>query len=500
MLNVDDYGRIRRAKRDGLSIRAICQLLGHSHHTVRKALTQAEPDPYRRAQPPGPKLGALHAVIEQILLDDEDAPRKQRHTMAQVFHRLVEEHGYSGGYDAVRRHIRKRRDGPPPDTCLPLVHQPGHRLECDFGQVWVDLAGQRQQVSVLVCTWSYSNAPFAIALPTQRLEAVLAGMVAAFEFFGCVPREVWWDNPRTVVTHIGPGRERIFHERFRCLASWYCFEPCACMAHAPQEKPRVENRVKDLQRRWATPVPRIRDLAHFNERLRARCLKERQRCITGQSQTIGERFAAEVAVAYALPSSAFLAATYREACVDGYQCVRLANVQYSVPHRQAFGRLTIRSTIDRVDVLRGDEVVASHVRCYQAGSQVLDPLHYLPTLHRKPNYLDQTEVYGAWQLPPVFDQLREALTQIHGQRHGQRQYIGVLQLLLTHPLEAVGLVVGHHLARGLASLDTGAIRLELERLTPRAPAAAATWQQVQVPVPDLRLFDQLLTPGGTHHA
>ena len=37
---------------------------------------------------------------------------------------------------------------------------------------------------------------FAVALPTERTEAILEGMVQAFEFFGCIPREVWWDNPK----------------------------------------------------------------------------------------------------------------------------------------------------------------------------------------------------------------------------------------------------------------------------------------------------------------
>ena len=49
---------------------------------------------------------------------------------------------------------------------------------------------------------------FAIALPTQRTEAILEGMSQAFEFFGCVPKEVWWDNPRTVADAILSGRER----------------------------------------------------------------------------------------------------------------------------------------------------------------------------------------------------------------------------------------------------------------------------------------------------
>jgi hypothetical protein len=44
-----------------------------------------------------------------------------------------------------------------------------------------------------------------LALPTERVEAILHGMQSGYEFFGCVPREVWWDNPTTVATAILSG-------------------------------------------------------------------------------------------------------------------------------------------------------------------------------------------------------------------------------------------------------------------------------------------------------
>jgi hypothetical protein len=61
-------------------------------------------------------------------------------------------------------------------------------------------------VSVLLLTWSYSSFRFAVALPSERTEAILAGMVEGFAFFGCVAWEVWWDNPKTVATAILAGR------------------------------------------------------------------------------------------------------------------------------------------------------------------------------------------------------------------------------------------------------------------------------------------------------
>ena len=120
---------------------------------------------------------------------------------------MRDEHGYRGCYGQVQRYLLKhqRRDQ---ETFIPLVHLPGQRLEADFGHIYVDFPEGRRQIPFLVATWAYSNYPFVLALPFERTEAILEGMVAAFEFFQAVPKEVWWDNPKTVATLILEGRER----------------------------------------------------------------------------------------------------------------------------------------------------------------------------------------------------------------------------------------------------------------------------------------------------
>ena len=188
MLTVDDYAKIRLAHRDGMSIREIARAFGHSRRKVREVLASPQPKPYTRTKaPPAPVLGSFHAVIDAILADDEQAPPKQRHTAMQLFRRLRDEHAYPGGYDQVRRYVqRRRRDRR--ETFIPLAHDPGQRLECDFGHIQVDFPDGRRPVPVLIAAWAYSNAPFAVALPTERTEAILAGTVLAFDFYGCVPR------------------------------------------------------------------------------------------------------------------------------------------------------------------------------------------------------------------------------------------------------------------------------------------------------------------------
>ena len=136
MLTVDDYGAIRRARRDGQSIRRIARELGLSRITVRKALKQPQPVAKDRDRP-APKLGPFQAAIDQILADDESAPPKQRHTAAQVYRRLRDESGYPGGYAQVQRYVRRHRRKSE-ETFIPLGHRPGQRLEADFGHIHVD--------------------------------------------------------------------------------------------------------------------------------------------------------------------------------------------------------------------------------------------------------------------------------------------------------------------------------------------------------------------------
>jgi transposase len=517
MRTVDDFAAIRRAHRDGLSIRQIARQLGVGRDTVRQALQHPEPQPYTLRQPrPAPTFGPFREVVEAILAGDDGAPRKQRHTASQLFRRLRDEYGYSGSYDQVRRYVQaRRRQGR--ETFIPLDHPPGRRAEADFGHIHADFPDGRRPVPVLLVTWSYSNCPFALALPTERTEAVLHGLVEAFAFFGCVPRELWWDNPTTVAVHLFRGRDRLLHPRYAALASHYTFAPKFCLPARGNEKPRVEHRVYDLQRRWATPVPRVADLAALNDHLRRCCLAERGLVSGGHAEPVGVRFEQDRAAALAVPAQRFDACVLQVAQVDKYQTVRFDHNSYSVPRRWAFRPVTVKGYVERVEVVADGQVVARHARSYGHGERVLDPRHYLVTLERKPAALDHAPVYRDWQLPAAFAELRQALERQLGMRGGARHFIRVLQLLAHHPLARVERAIV--LCRGRAAVDAATIAAQVERLSHEkgdgsdiglsltgagvSPDAAAL-SALRVPAPDLSRFNRLLSryphEGAVHDA
>lgn len=501
MRTVDDFAEIRRLHRNKIGIRAIAARLGVGRDTVRKAIANPEPVPYTLAKPrPAPTFGAFRTVVDDILVADQTAPPKQRHTASQIFRRLVAEHDYAGGYDQVRRYLKQHRLDRR-ETFIPLEHPPGHRAEADFGHIHIDFPDGRRLVPVLVVTWSYSNCPFAIALPTERTEAVLHGLVEAFTFFGCVPRELWWDNPKTVATHIHRGRERTPHPRYAALASHYTFAPRFCMPATPTEKPRVEKRVQDLERQWATPVPRVNDLDQLNAHLLRQYLAARERACGDNALSVGARFEHDRAAALPIPARAFDPCVIEPGQVDKYQSVRFDRNSYSAPRRWAFRAVSVKGYVDRVDVVGDGTTVATHRRSYGSGQKVLDPLHFLGTLEKKPAALDHAPVYRDWQLPSAFAELRLALDARFGSRAGTRHYIRVLQLLASHPAERLASVVAGCLARG--ELDATTVIAAARQITcdnalslsdnAMSPALAA----VTVRPTDLAQFDRLLSRSST---
>jgi len=499
MLTVEDYRQIRTAHRDGLSIRRIARTYHHSRRKIRQVLQEPQPRPYTRQKaPPAPKLGPYQALIRQILADDEQAPRKQRHTAVKMYRRLRDEYGYTGGYDQVRRYVQRQRKKSR-ETFIPLTHPPGRRLEADFGHIYVDFPEGRRQVPVLLNTWSFSSFRFAMALPTERTEAILAGMVEAFEFFGCVPWEVWWDNPKTVVQTVLKGRRRLIHNLYEALASHYRFDPLFCMVARGNEKPYVENSVYDLQRDWGTPVPKVQDLDELNQYLRQCCLRKLDHTVSGQSETIRQRFEREKAEALPLPARAFDACVAEEAKVDKYQTVRYDTNRYTVPRRWAFEKVTVKAYIDRIKVVARGTVIASHGRSYQRGQLIVQEEHYLAILGRRPAALDHSAVFRQWKLPPCFAELRDDLETRYGGSAGVRQYIRVLQLLAEHPAHRVQQAIEQCRRKALLHADLIiqaaqrlAARQTLSNPPPEELPLLGQVCQVQVAPPDLNRFDQLL--------
>ena len=196
-----------------------------------------------------------------------------------------------------------------------------------------------------------------------------------------------------------------------------------------------------MQKRFATPVPRVADLDELNTFFRKRCEAERERVVQSLFGpfAIKDRLAEDLAAASPLPRHRFDPCVIRPAvAVDKYQTVAFDGNRYSVPRPFAFQMVT-RQGLRRPRRDRGARPGRRHARAMLCEKQtmILDPIHYLATLGRKPGALDHAPVFRDWKLPACFADFRAELERSHGAMGGSRRFVRVLQLLGEHPMARV---------------------------------------------------------------
>ena len=117
------------------------------------------------------------------------------------------------------------------------------------------------------------------------------------------------------------------------------------------------------------------------------------------------------------------------------------------------------ATIDEVQLIFEDQLIARHARCWGKQQCFFDPVHYLALLERKPGGFDYARPLEDWELPVCFGILRRRLEAALGGQ-GTREFIKVLRLLERRPLSALKQAVEYGLEIDATSAD--AIRLILE--------------------------------------
>jgi transposase len=231
---------IRVLAKHGKGVREIAREVGVSRNTVRRYLRDPEAGRYRTRPPRPGKLAAFEAYIAARVA--AAAPERLE---ATVLLRELRERGYTGGYTTLKDHLARLRPVTASDPVVRFETAPGERMQVD----WATIRRGSDRLSVFVATLGWSRAAYVEFVADERLEALLAAHEHAFLAFGGVPREVLYDNMRTVVLErdgYGPGKHR-FHPGFLDFAGHCGFRPRLCQPYRAQAKGRVERFIRYLR-------------------------------------------------------------------------------------------------------------------------------------------------------------------------------------------------------------------------------------------------------------
>lgn len=182
-----------------------------------------------------------------------------------------------------------------------LEHPPAE-AQLDFGTMEVEHEGSFKDVKVLVLSTPYSNAGFAVALPSENQECLLTGMKQIFKQMGCIPRKIRIDNMTTaVVKPKSKFEEPILTDGFQQFAMHYGFEVQVCNPASGHEKGSVENKVGYVRYNFFSETPRMKDFPSINQDLEKKMIEKRQEKHYEKIRIIEELWQEEKQVCLALP-------------------------------------------------------------------------------------------------------------------------------------------------------------------------------------------------------
>jgi len=440
---MDQWIELRRKIRNQeVSLRQLERDTGIHRQTLRKIRDNSQPPGYQRTKPiEKTKIGPYLDRIKGLLKSDKQEHKKQYYT-AQKILEILQSEGFTGGYTIVKDAIREIKNTSK-EVFMPLSQRPGE-AQVDFGQAVVKFNGTLKKIIFFVMSMVHSDAMFVMAFPRECTEAFMEAHVRAFNFFGCVPNRISYDNTRIAITKILTHHKRKYTAEFKRLISHYLFEPHFCNVRRPNEKGIVEGSVKYSRLNFMVPVPQVKDYDELNKLLHDCCQSDLNRILWGKRSLSKKQLLTEdQAASLALPEDTFDYRKTTSTIASSESLVRYDTNDYSVPVSSAHHQTMVKASVRFIEVYRQDRLIAKHRRCWDRECQIFDPMHYLELLERKPGALDHARPLEEWRLPDCFNTYRKLL-ETH-RDNGTKEYIQILLLLKKYSMTQIAKAIGNAL-------------------------------------------------------
>lgn len=342
--------------------------LGVHHTTVQRVLGQAGVDP--KVVAPRPSMIDPYEPFIREQLTKYPSLRSSRLFV------MLQERGYLGGPDHLRRVVSRLRPKKPAEAFQRLRTLPGEQAQVDwahFGKLPVGRALRPLWAFVMVL--SYSRRIFLRFFPGAAMPFFVRGHVEAFDDFGGVPRVLLYDNLKSAVVERHGDAIR-FHPTLLALSAHYRFEPRPVAVARGNEKGRVERAIRYVREAFFE-ARSYADLADLNRQAAAWTAAAAldRTWVEDRARTVRQAFEEESGVLLPQPGTPFPAHERVEVEIGKTPYARFDLNDYSVPHDRTSRTLVVLADLDQVRIADGTEIVATHVRSWDRGQQIEQAEH-----------------------------------------------------------------------------------------------------------------------------
>ena len=242
MLNAEQSVEITVLHRHGMSIRALVDITGCARNTIRKYLRSDGKPAIKERAKRSEKLDPFKLYLIQRI---ESA--KPDWIPATSLLEEIQNQGYEGGITRLRQFLANYKPASAPaEPDNRFETAPGKQMQVD----WVVFRRGKNRLSAFVATMGYSRASFVEYVSDEKIETLLACHEHAFEYFEGVPKQVLYDNMKTVVIErdgYGEGNHKL-NPLFLDFAKHWGFVPKLCQPYRARTKGKVERFNRYLRR------------------------------------------------------------------------------------------------------------------------------------------------------------------------------------------------------------------------------------------------------------
>lgn len=283
-----------------------------------------------------------------------------------IFHFLKDNYDYKGSYSTIKSFTHNLKEKKINEATVRYETNPGLQCQIDWKEELVlhNREGKKITINIFLSILGYSRLKYIELTFDKSQPTLFRCLTNSFKYFGGVPKELLFDNMKTVVDHSRTQFNKpVYNEVFYSFSKDCGFIPKSCLAYRPRTKGKVEvvakimNRLKVYDYEFST----VEELNGIVNKLREDINNEVQ--ATTNEKPI-ERFKKEKEYLNPEPNYEILEAYFlsrpmnRKVPKDAL--ITFQNKRYSVPPKYIGKQVTLEAKDNFLQIYYNQNLICSH--------------------------------------------------------------------------------------------------------------------------------------------
>ncbi|EMW6255087.1 IS21 family transposase [Enterococcus faecium] len=209
-------------------------------HAYEEAQVKESKPPERKKRPS--KLDPYREIIQDKIKDQ---------CSAYSIFKFIEHKVFGGSYSLVKTYCRQIKQAKVHKATVRVEHSPGLSAQVDWKEDMRLISNQGEifEFNIFLYVLPYSKKKYVTLTFDRKQDTLFECLDDAFYQTGGVPKEIWFDNMKTVVDHSRSQFSKPhFNKRFYAFSKDAGFTPIACRPFRPQTKGCVEALARTVDR------------------------------------------------------------------------------------------------------------------------------------------------------------------------------------------------------------------------------------------------------------